>query len=254
MDLRLNFNFGMNVAFTLVIQMKVSENMKKLLFVLVGLSLSWGSSSIEHEMDYQSKQYVLKSGKEITGVAIVETSSRLVVEQENGEIVNVEKEQLKKVNASVPLLQKEKKNSGGRGNGLKILAGVGGTLGGALIGGAIGKGTASGDGVSGISNVIGGILIGSSLGSSLAVYGVGSSKDQGGGLGGTLLGSALGGVAGVLLAAPTVGVSLLFAPAIGATIGYNLSDTSVEVGGVRIRDFGPKNETNYQLLQVGMSF
>lgn len=113
-----------------------------------------------------------------------------------------------------------------------LLGAVGGVAlgaGGGLIGEAIGSaGCEEGDWFCGLGGAIIGVGVGYTLGISLGVYVAGTYGDQDGSYGATLLGSLLGGVAGIAIAAatddadtPVISALAVSMPLWGAMIGFN---------------------------------
>ena len=202
--------------------------MKKLMIIwVVGLSfsLSWSKSQIS-----------IKKQNRVAS----KLKSKLNLEQSDS------------LSTIVPTSEKKIVRREG-GNSQKILAGSLGTFlgvgAGVILGYAIGGG-----GYDGAAGALIGGAVGSFLGPSLVVYRVGSSRGQNGSFGMTTLGGLVGLIGGGILAIPTLGLSMIVGPAVGATIGYNLSDSSVKIGGLKTREFGPKGELSYQMVNLEVLF
>ena len=120
--------------------------------------------------------------------------------------------------------------------GLRLSSTVGGLVGagGALLGIYLGMAaecgscnSPDGDGLEGLGGAILGGLIGVTVATPLGVILVGNSGDERGSVAGAFGGAALGTVAGLgalaLSGSGTIAVLALGGPAIGATIGFNMS-------------------------------
>ncbi len=105
---------------------------------------------------------------------------------------------------------------------LGMVVGVGGALVGALLGAGVCKGGSNCE-----AAAIGGAYVGAVLTIPLGVQAVGAAGDETGSLGMTYLGSLLGGLGGALMLASgrdnIIALGLIFAPPLGATIGFNAS-------------------------------
>ncbi len=126
---------------------------------------------------------------------------------------------------------KEKQEASTRGTTRLLVNGMLGALGlgllGVMMGGSVDSKCSGSSDVFVIcgnsENALKGATLGASLGGIIGVYATGSSDRVKGSFWATVAGGVAGGAAGYFLAKQTSGLSLMLLPAIGATIGFQLT-------------------------------